>query len=121
MEFIVSNDPNVEPIKEPLTESYINVTSKTPLNTKTFNQLLLDCKEDDSEAFIFMDALGNRKDALTFKDWVDSAENLAVGIEELGLTSGDYVGVLSPNCRELVCSVAAMAFLGVIPIFLNFD
>ncbi|CAH1790849.1 unnamed protein product [Owenia fusiformis] len=122
MEYIEPYDDDVKPISEPLASSYINVISeKEELDAETFLQHLQKQKENDNDAFVFLDSEGNRRDVLTFRGWNESSQDMAVSLLSIGVKSGDFVGIISPNCRELIITFGALLHINAIPVLLTFD
>ncbi|CAH1786159.1 unnamed protein product [Owenia fusiformis] len=121
MEYVEAYDSIIQPIKEPLTKSYIKTSTSDPPDTKTALDYLREQRNNENEAIVFMDSDGNRKDVLSFNDWVESSEDLAVSLSKIGLSSGDFIGILAPNCHELICSLGAAINLAAVPVFLSFN
>ncbi|CAH1775578.1 unnamed protein product [Owenia fusiformis] len=120
MEYLDVIDPDVEPIKEPLKESYISIASKHPLSRLTLNECMQELKHDDEEAFVFMNPDASRHSSITYKRWVALSENLAVSFDEIGVRPGDMVVVCVPNCEEMVVCVGGLLHCAAVPVFLTF-
>ncbi|CAH1780973.1 unnamed protein product [Owenia fusiformis] len=121
MEYIEVSDPDVEPIKEPLTKSYIHVASKRPLSSRTLYDCMRELKDSDEEAVVFMKPDGTRQGSITYKRWVALSENLAVSLIDLGVQPGDKVVVCIPNCEENIVSVGGLLHCAALPVFISFD
>ncbi|CAH1802823.1 unnamed protein product [Owenia fusiformis] len=121
MEYIEVTGADVEPIKEPLEKSYIHVASNHAITSDTMYDLMRNLKDSEQEAFVFMNPDASHKSSITFKRWVAMSENFAVSMAELGVNPRDKVGVIIPNCEEVVITVGGLIHCGALPVFLTYD
>ncbi|CAH1798279.1 unnamed protein product [Owenia fusiformis] len=121
MEYIEVSDPDVDPIKEPVTKSYIHVASKRPLSSRTLYDCMRELKDSDEEAVVFMKPDGTRKGSITYKRWIALSENLAVSLIDLGVRPGDKVVVCIPNCEENIISIGGLLHCAALPVFTSFE
>ncbi|CAH1775537.1 unnamed protein product, partial [Owenia fusiformis] len=120
-EYVEAHDSILQPIKEPLSQSYIKAATSHQPDNRTLLDYMREQKDNEKEAVVFIGSDGNRSDVLTFKDWAESSQDLAVSLSMLGLRPNDFMGIMGPNCRELVCSFGAALNLSAVPVFLSFN
>ncbi len=79
----------------PLTQSYVHGASSTPLIGETIGALLRRTVEEGPKRL----ALVARHQGVrwTYADLLRRSEDLAVGLQALGLEKGDRIGIWSPN------------------------
>lgn len=74
---------------------------------------LLKYRNEDRDAIIFFDETG-RQSKLTFKELAHKVAQCAIGLRNQGITVGDRVAAVVPNCPEAVIAALATASLGAI-------
>ncbi|CAH1800015.1 unnamed protein product [Owenia fusiformis] len=122
MEYIEVADSVIQPIKEPVKKSYIHVaTSNQPITANTMYDYMRELKDSEQEAFVFMNDDANRHGSITFKRWVALSENLAVSLVEMGVKPQDKVGVIIPNCEEIVITIGGLLHCAALPVLLTYD
>ncbi len=55
-----------------------------------------------------------RDQSLTYTDLADGVRTFAKTLRELGIQTGDRVGILLPNCPQSVCAYYAVALIGAV-------
>lgn len=78
----------------------------------------------DHTAFLFLDreALASgelQHSSISYGAFADRAGRLAAGVRELGVRSGDRIVVFVPLSVELYLSIAALQYVGAIPVLLD--
>lgn len=98
-------------------KSYVCGTSKKPLLFETIGQTLETAAllHATQEALVFCAT----DDRMTYAELNHATDKLAVGLLELGLDTGDRIGIWSPNRLEWVITLFASAKLGLILVNIN--
>ena len=98
-------------------KSYVCGTSTKPLLFETIGERLQTAADvhSNQEALVFC-ASGDR---MTYSELNHAADKLAVGLLELGLDTGDRIGIWSPNKLEWVVTLFASAKIGLILVNIN--
>lgn len=65
--------------------------------------------------------LAFREGTLSFDDVHARSNRLAQGFAELGVSKGDHVALMLPNCPEFVDAIFALAKLGAVAVPINFE
>jgi len=101
----------------PLTQSYVHGASSTPLIGETIGALLRRTVEEGPKRL----ALVARHQGVrwTYADLLRRSEDLAVGLQALGLEKGDRIGIWSPNNSEWVLAQFGAALAGLILVNIN--
>lgn len=101
----------------PLTSSYVHGVSLKSLSGLTIDQFLA----DTASRYPDRDALVVRHQGVrwTYTELKQRIDTLACGLHALGLTSGDRLGILSPNTAEWILVQFATARIGVILVNIN--
>ena len=98
-------------------KSYVCGTSTKPLLFETIGERLQTAADvhSNQEALVFC-ASGDR---MTYSELNHAADKLAAGLLELGLDTGDRIGIWSPNKLEWVVTLFASAKIGLILVNIN--
>jgi len=101
----------------PLTQSYVHGASATPLLGETVGSLL----RRTTEAGPARPALVTRQQNVrwSYADLLRRSEDLAVGLQKLGLEKGDRIGIWAANCSEWVLAQFGTAMAGLILVNIN--
>jgi len=100
-----------------LTQSYVHGASSTPLIGETVGALLRrTVEEGPGRAALIARHQGIR---WTYADLLRRAEDLAIGLQALGLEKGDRVGIWSANNSEWVQAQFGTALAGLILVNIN--
>ncbi len=101
----------------PLTQSYVHGASATPLLGETVGSLL----RRTTAAGPDRPALVTRHQNVrwSFADLLRRSEDLAVGLQKLGLAKGDRIGIWAANCSEWVLAQFGTAMAGLILVNIN--
>lgn len=97
--------------------SYFHQTSSEPLVYKTIAQLVEESVEKYGSREALVDCTKNVR--LSFDDANKRAENLALGLVELGFKPGDRIGLWGPNTAEWFISSLATAKAGLVAVDIN--
>ena len=101
----------------PLTQSYVHGASSTPLSGETIGRLLRRVAPEGPDR----PALVTRHQGVrwTYADLLRRSEDLAIGLQALGLKKGDRVGIWSANVSEWVLAQFGTALAGLILVNIN--
>ncbi len=101
----------------PLSKSYFKGCSATPLIEKTIGQFLDDIVDNypDHPAIV----VHHQQIRLTYKQYQQRINQLAMGLLSLGVKPGDRVGIWSPNNIEWCLTQFATAKIGAIMVCIN--
>ncbi|KAF5285636.1 hypothetical protein FQA39_LY16542 [Lamprigera yunnana] len=97
--------------------SYIHNTGKEPLLPLTIGRLVEQSALKHGDKTAVVSVYDNRK--ITFHEILRDADKLAAGFLNMGLSTGDRIGLWAPNVIEWVVTLAAAARAGLIMIPLN--
>ncbi|KAF5305882.1 hypothetical protein FQA39_LY09121 [Lamprigera yunnana] len=97
--------------------SYIHNVGKEPLLPLTTGKLVEQSALKYGDKTAIVSVYDNRK--ITFDEILSNADKLAVGILNMGLNTGDRIGLWAPNVIEWVVTLAAAARAGLIVVALN--
>ncbi len=78
------------------------------------------CLERAAQLYCDHIAIVDGKKVITYRDLYELVQALAAGLRDLGITRGDVVACLSPNCHEYLTLYFACSMLGAILNPLNF-
>ncbi len=101
----------------PLTQSYVHGASSTPLIGETIGALLRRVAAEGPERLAQVTRHQNVR--WTYADLLRRSEDLAVGLQALGLQKGDRIGIWSPNTSEWVLAQFGTALAGLILVNIN--
>ncbi|MBT96060.1 MAG: AMP-dependent synthetase [Acidimicrobiaceae bacterium] len=82
---------------------------------KTFPKLLIEGAQSKPDQLCL--ALPNEES--TYKEMLDAAMLIACSLKELGVSKGDFVGILMANSVRYVESLFAISLLGAVPVLYN--
>ena len=101
----------------PLTQSYVHGASPTPLSGETIGRLLRRVVLEGPDR----PALVTRHQGVrwTYAELLSRSEDLAIGLQALGLKKGDRVGIWSANVSEWVLAQFGTALAGLILVNIN--
>ena len=101
----------------PLTQSYVHGASATPLLGETVGSLL----RRTTAAGPARQALVTRHQNVrwSYAELLRRSEDLAVGLQKLGLEKGDRIGIWAANCSEWVLAQFGTAMAGLILVNIN--
>src|SRR5271166_2357791 len=101
----------------PLTQSYVHGASPTPLSGETIGRLLrrVVLEGPDRPALV----TSHQGVRWTYADLLRRSEDLAIGLQALGLDKGDRVGIWSANVSEWVLAQFGTALAGLILVNIN--
>ena len=97
--------------------SYSHGTSETPLLGETIGANLARTTERFPTAEAMVDVPSGRR--WTYQQLAADVDSLACGLLDLGITTGDRVGIWSPNCPEWTLLQFATAKVGAILVTIN--
>ena len=101
----------------PLAQSYVHGASSTPLGGETIGRLLRRVVlEGPDRAALVTRHQGVR---WTYAELLSRSEDLAIGLQALGLKKGDRVGIWSANVSEWVLAQFGTALAGLILVNIN--
>src|SRR5271165_4291136 len=102
---------------EPLTQSYVHGASATPLLGETIGALQRRVTAAGPQRIA---QITRHQDVRwTYADLLRRSEDLAVGLQALGLEKGDRIGIWSPNNSEWVLAQFGAALAGLILVNIN--
>ena len=100
-----------------LTQSYVHGASETPLIGETIGALLRRVTAEGPDRMAQITRHQER--ALDLRRVLRRSEDLAVGLQALGLKKGDRVGIWAANCSEWVLAQFGTALAGLILVNIN--
>ena len=100
-----------------LTQSYVHGASATPLLGETIGALLRRVASEGPERIAQISRHQNVR--WTYAELLQRSEDLAVGLQALGLTKGDRIGIWAANCSEWVLAQFGTALAGLILVNIN--
>ena len=100
-----------------LTQSYVHGASATPLLGETVGALLRRVAEEGPDRLALVTRHQNVR--WTYADLLRKSEDLAIGLQKLGLEKGDRVGIWSANNSEWVLAQFGTALAGLILVNIN--
>ena len=95
-----------------LTQSYVHGASATPLLGETIGALLQRVTTEGPDRIAQITRHQNVR--WTYAELLSRSEDLAVGLQALGLKKGDRVGIWAANCSEWVLAQFGTALAGLI-------
>jgi len=98
-------------------KSYIHATGPEPLSGLTVGEVLDRAAErwPDREALV----VPYQQLRLSWSELQQAARTLAAGLLRMGLTPGDRIGIVAPNCSEWVATQFGTAYAGLILVNIN--
>jgi fatty-acyl-CoA synthase len=100
-----------------LTQSYVHGASSTPLLGETVGALLRRVAKEGPERLALVTRHQNVR--WTYAELLRRSEDLAVGLQTLGLAKGDRIGIWAANCSEWVLAQFGTALAGLILVNVN--
>jgi fatty-acyl-CoA synthase len=100
-----------------LTQSYVHGASSTPLIGETIGTLLRRVTAEGPDRLAQITRHQNVR--WTYADLLRRSEDLAIGLQALGLQKGDRVGIWAPNNSEWVLAQFGTALAGLILVNIN--
>jgi non-ribosomal peptide synthetase component E (peptide arylation enzyme) len=78
------------------------------------NKLWTDYIHENAERLPSREAIVDRSNRITFKQWKDNLDQMAVNLLRLGIKTGDRVGLQLPNWWEFICLRFALHRIGAV-------
>ena len=100
-----------------LTQSYVHGVSLTPLLGETIGALLRRVAAEGPERLALVTRHQNVR--WTYAELLRRSEDLAVGLQALGLKKGERIGIWAANCSEWVLAQFGTALAGLILVNIN--
>ena len=100
-----------------LTQSYVHGVSLTPLLGETIGTLLRRVTAEGPDRVAQITRHQNVR--WTYAELLERSENLAIGLQALGLKKGERIGVWAANCSEWVLAQFGTALAGLILVNIN--
>ncbi len=97
--------------------SYRQTSSDTPLLEETIGDALARVADAHPDRLALV--VRHQQIRWTYKEYLEEIDKLALGLLNLGIKSGDRVGVWAPNCVEWCLTQFATARIGAILVCIN--
>lgn len=93
--------------------------AEVPPQIEVDNTTLIDMFEDACRRYVLNRAITCHKVSFTFHETRDYVLRLAQGLSDLGVSKGDRVAIILPNCLQYPMSIFAVLALGAVVVNIN--